>query len=74
MQFAALPPTYLLRHVPSPQSTFLILSIRYVQAYVPSGHGMVYMASIALARSRLFITYTRTIATTVIVQCGAWWI
>ncbi len=32
---------------------------------------MVYMASIALARSGLFITYTRTIATTVIVVCGA---
>ena len=33
---------------------------------------MVYMTSIALARSCLFITYARTIATTVIVVCGAW--
>ena len=43
-----------------------------VPAYVPLGHGMVYLTSIALARSGLFITYARTIATTVIVVCGAW--
>jgi hypothetical protein len=33
---------------------------------------MVYMTSIALTRSWLFITHARTIATTVIVVCGAW--
>jgi hypothetical protein len=43
-----------------------------VPAYVPLGHGMVYMTSIALARSGLFIKYARVIATTVIVVCGAW--
>jgi hypothetical protein len=43
-----------------------------VPAYVPLGHGMVYLTSIALARSGLFIKYARTIATTVIVVCGAW--
>ena len=43
-----------------------------VPAYVPLGHGMVYLTSIALARSGLFITYARVIATTVIVVCGAW--
>jgi len=43
-----------------------------VPAYVPLGHGMVYLTSIALARSGLFIRYARTIATSVIVVCGAW--
>jgi len=43
-----------------------------VPAYVPLGHGMVYLTSIALARSGLFIKYARTIATTVIVVCGVW--
>ena len=43
-----------------------------VPAYVPLGHGMVYLTSIALARSGLFIRYARTITTTVIVVCGAW--
>jgi len=43
-----------------------------VPAYVPLGHGMVYLTSIALARSGLFIQYARVIATTVIVVCGAW--
>jgi hypothetical protein len=43
-----------------------------VPAYVPLGHGMVYLTSIALARSGLFIKYARAIATTVIVVCGAW--
>jgi hypothetical protein len=43
-----------------------------VPAYVPLGHGMVYLTSIALARSGLFIKYARVIATTVVVVCGAW--
>jgi hypothetical protein len=43
-----------------------------VPAYVPLGHGMVYLTSIALARSGLFIKHARAIATTVIVVCGAW--
>ena len=43
-----------------------------VPAYVPLGHGMVYLTSIALARSGLFIRYARTIAASVIVVCGAW--
>ena len=43
-----------------------------VPAYVPLGHGMVYLTSIALARSGLFIQYARAITTTVIVVCGAW--
>jgi len=43
-----------------------------VPAYVPLGHGMVYLTSIALARSGLFLRYARAIATSVIVLCGAW--
>jgi len=43
-----------------------------VPAYVPLGHGMVYLTSIALARSGLFIRYARAIATSVILVCGAW--
>jgi hypothetical protein len=43
-----------------------------VPAYVPLGHGMVYLTSIALARSGLFLRYARSIATSVIVVCGAW--
>ena len=43
-----------------------------VPAYVPLGHGMVYLTSIALARSGLFLRYARAIATSVILLCGAW--
>lgn len=43
-----------------------------VPAYVPFGHGMVYLTSIALARSGLFLRYARAIATTVILLGGAW--
>ena len=43
-----------------------------VPAYVPLGHGMVYLTSIALARSGLFVKYARAITATVIVVCGAW--
>ncbi len=43
-----------------------------VPAYVPPGHGMVYLTAIALARSGLFQRYARGIATFVVVVCGAW--
>lgn len=43
-----------------------------VPAYVPFGHGMVYLTSIALARSGLFLRHARTIATTVVLLGGAW--
>jgi hypothetical protein len=43
-----------------------------VPAYVPLGHGMVYLTSIALARSGLFLRYARAIATSVVLVCGAW--
>ena len=43
-----------------------------VPAYVPPGHGMVYLTAIALARSGLFQRHGRRIAAFVIVVCGAW--
>lgn len=43
-----------------------------VPAYVPPGHGMVYLTAIALARSGLFLRYAREIATFVVLVCGAW--
>ncbi|SOD40391.1 hypothetical protein [Nitrosovibrio sp. Nv4] len=43
-----------------------------VPAYVPPGHGMVYLTAVALARSGLFLTHARKIATLVVVTCGAW--
>lgn len=43
-----------------------------VPAYVPPGHGMVYLTAIALARSGLFLRYAREIATFVVLACGAW--
>jgi hypothetical protein len=43
-----------------------------VPAYVPPGHGMVYLTAVALARSGLFLGHARKIAAFVIVTCGAW--
>jgi hypothetical protein len=43
-----------------------------VPAYVPFGHGMVYLTSIALARSGLFLRHARAIAATVVLVGGAW--
>lgn len=43
-----------------------------VPAYVPPGHGMVYLTAVALARSGLFQRYAREIAKLVIIVCGTW--
>lgn len=43
-----------------------------VPAYVPPGHGMVYLTAVALARSGFFLTHARAIAAVVVVACGAW--
>ncbi|WP_394751677.1 hypothetical protein [Crenothrix sp.] len=43
-----------------------------VPAYVPPGHGMVYLTAVALARSGLFLKYARKIATLVVLTCGLW--
>ena len=43
-----------------------------VPAYVPPGHGMVYLTAVAMARSGLFQKYAREIAIFVVVVCGLW--
>ena len=43
-----------------------------VPAYVPPGHGMVYLTAVALARSGLFLRYAREITILVILVCGSW--
>lgn len=43
-----------------------------VPAYVPPGHGMVYLTAVALARSGFFLTHARTIAGFVVLVCGVW--
>lgn len=43
-----------------------------VPAYVPPGHGMVYLTAVALARSGLFLRHARAIALFVVLVCGAW--
>jgi hypothetical protein len=43
-----------------------------VPAYVPPGHGMVYLTAVALARSGFFLTHARKIAMLVVLTCGAW--
>ncbi|MDD5274695.1 MAG: hypothetical protein PHR16_01275 [Methylovulum sp.] len=43
-----------------------------VPAYVPPGHGMVYLTAVALARSGFFLRYAREIAVFVVLVCGAW--
>lgn len=43
-----------------------------VPAYVPPGHGMVYLTAVALARSRLFVVYRKSITTLVLVTGTIW--
>ncbi len=43
-----------------------------VPAYVPPGHGMVYLTAVALARSGLFVRHPKRIALIVISVWGAW--
>jgi len=43
-----------------------------VPAYVPPGHGMVYLTAVALARSGFFIRYAKSIAAFVITAWGTW--
>jgi hypothetical protein len=43
-----------------------------VPAYVPPGHGMVYLTAVALGRSGFFLRHARQIATFVVLVCGGW--
>lgn len=43
-----------------------------VPAYVPAGHGLVYLTAVLLARSALFQTHARRIAVFVVILAGLW--
>src|SRR4051794_26413318 len=43
-----------------------------VPAFVPPGHGLVYLAALALGRSLLFASARRVVVTGTLVVCGAW--
>lgn len=43
-----------------------------VPAYVPAGHGLVYLTAVALGRSGLFQRHARRIAVFVVAVCGTW--
>ncbi|MGY6278288.1 hypothetical protein [Methylomonas sp. MgM2] len=43
-----------------------------VPAYVPAGHGLVYLTAVALGRSALFQRHARRIALFVVSVCGLW--
>jgi hypothetical protein len=59
-------------HFASPYMEGYIYRFHNVPAYVPPGHGMVYLTAVALARSGLFQRYAKEITKLVIAVCGAW--
>jgi hypothetical protein len=59
-------------HFASPYMQGYTYRFGNVPAYVPPGHGMVYLTAVALARSGLFLNYARTIAIFVVIVCGVW--
>lgn len=59
-------------HFASPYMGGYTYRFENVPAYVPPGHGMVYLTAVALARSGLFLNHARRIAILVIALCGLW--
>jgi len=59
-------------HFASPYMGGYTYRFENVPAYVPPGHGMVYLTAVALARSGLFMRYARLIAIFVVMVCGLW--
>lgn len=59
-------------HFASPYMGGYTYRFHNVPAYVPPGHGMVYLTAVALARSGLFQNYAREIARLVVLVCGLW--
>ncbi len=59
-------------HFASPYMGGYTYRFENVPAYVPPGHGLVYLTAVALGRSGLFLRYARQIATFVVLVCGAW--
>jgi hypothetical protein len=59
-------------HFASPYMGGYTYRFHNVPAYVPPGHGMVYLTAFALARSGLFQRYARKITAFVVLVCGVW--
>lgn len=59
-------------HFASPYMGGYIYRFHNVPAYVPPGHGMVYLTAVALARSSLFINYQRAIMYFVLISGSLW--
>lgn len=59
-------------HFASPYMEGYIYRFHNVPAYVPPGHGMVYLTAVALARSGFFQQHGRQIAIFVVAVCGLW--
>lgn len=59
-------------HFASPYMEGYTYRFHNVPAYVPPGHGMVYLTAVALARSGLFQRYAREITKLVLSVCGLW--
>jgi len=56
----------------SPYMQGYIYRFGNVPAYVPAGHGMVYLTAVILARSGFFLRHARGIALFIILLCGSW--
>ncbi|ABA56638.1 hypothetical protein [Nitrosococcus oceani] len=59
-------------HFASPYMEGYIYRFHNVPAYVPPGHGMVYLTAVALARSELFKQNLKVITATVLTAGGLW--
>ena len=49
-----------------------VYRLHNVPAFVPPGHGLVYLAALALGRSALAHRHARTVVTWTVLLCGAW--
>ena len=59
-------------HFASPYMGGYIYRFHNVPAYIPPGHGMVYLTAVALARSELFQNYAVSVRNFVFASAGAW--
>ncbi|MEE9423643.1 MAG: hypothetical protein V3V18_01535 [Methylococcales bacterium] len=59
-------------HFASPYMGGYIYRFQNVPAYVPPGHGMVYLTAVALARSELFTNNATMVRNVVFVTMGGW--
>ncbi len=59
-------------HFASPYMGGYIYRFQNVPAYVPPGHGMVYLTAVALARSKLFIENSGLVRNSVFLIAGVW--